>query len=457
MPPQTFVHCSRISAPAAQVFAWHERPGAFERLTPPWSPAEVVARSGGIEDGAEVTIKIPVGPFHVRWRARHGGYEAGRCFRDTQVEGPFARWEHTHSMEPDGDQACFLEDRIEYALPFGALGRVCGTPFVDGMLHRLFTYRHRITEADMLAHASATKPLGIAITGASGLIGSQLMPFLTTGGHCARPMMRSRSGAREGALFWNPDTKEIDVGQLEGLDAVVHLAGENVGSGRWTDAKKAAIRDSRVNGTRFLCDALARLESPPRTLVCASGIGFYGDRGDELLSEDSETGGGFLSEVCQAWEAAAEPARRCGIRVVHLRFGVVLTPVGGALQRTLLPFRLGAGGSVGSGEQYMSWIAIDDAIGAIYHALLTDSLSGAVNAVAPTPVTNREFTKTLGRVLSRPTLLPMPAVAARLAFGEMADELLLASIRVRPGQLPASGYQFQQLALEPALRHLLGR
>jgi uncharacterized protein (TIGR01777 family) len=244
---------------------------------------------------------------------------------------------------------------------------------------------------------------------------------------------------------------------LEGIDAVVHLAGENVAGGRWTPEVKARILESRRRGTRLLSESLAQLHSRPRVLVSASAIGFYGDRGDETLREDSEAGTGFLADVCREWEAATAAAADAGIRVVHLRIGVVLSAAGGALAKLLPPFQVGAGGRVGSGAQYMSWIALDDLLGAVLHALRTESLQGALNATAPAPVTNQEFTTVLGRVLGRPTLVPVPAVAARLAFGEMADAVLLASQRVEPARLAATRYTFRFSDLESALRHTLGR
>lgn len=294
----------------------------------------------------------------------------------------------------------------------------------------------------------------VLLSGATGLVGSSLTTFLTTGGHTVVPLHRSRSGK---GVRWNPSRGELDAGEIEGFDAVVHLAGENIASGRWTAARKREIRDSRVKGTRLLCETLAKLKSPPKTLVCASAIGFYGDRGDESLDETAAAGTGFLPEVCQEWEAATEPARAAGIRVVNLRFGVVLSLAGGALKTMLPPFRMGVGGKLGSGKQWMSWIALDDAVGTIHHALITDGLSGPVNAVAPHAVTNLEFTKTLGRVLSRPTFFAVPAFGARIAFGELADALLLASTHVVPGKLSSSGYPFRFAHLEGALRHLLGR
>ena len=254
---------------------------------------------------------------------------------------------------------------------------------------------------------------------------------------------------------WNPAGGLAEPSRFDGVDAVVHLAGENIAAGRWTPARKAEIRQSRVEGTRILCESLARLAHPPKLLVSASAVGFYGDRGAQMLTEESGAGSGFLPDVCREWEAATEPASQADIRVVNLRFGMVLSPAGGALRKMLPPFKLGLGGRIGSGDQFMSWIAIDDAVGAIHHTLSAESLRGPVNAVAPTPVTNTEFTCTLARVLRRPALIPVPRFAARLAFGEMADALLLASARVVPVRLRESGYHFRFPELEGALRYLL--
>ncbi len=294
----------------------------------------------------------------------------------------------------------------------------------------------------------------ILVTGATGLVGRALVPFLAGGGHEVARMGRSAPGA--GDLRWNPDAGALEAEALEGFDGVVHLAGENIASGRWNATKKRRIKESRVGGTRLLARTLAGLERPPQVLVSASAVGFYGDRGNEELTEESSAGSGFLSEVCREWEAATEAAAGKGIRVVHARLGVVLSKDDGALARMLTPFRLGAGGIVGNGRQYMSWITRDDTVAAIGHLLTTESAAGPVNVAAPAPVTNREFTATLGRVLRRPTVFPLPGFVARLVFGEMADALLLASTRVKPAKLLDCGHVFRHGSLEEGLRAVLG-
>lgn len=294
----------------------------------------------------------------------------------------------------------------------------------------------------------------ILISGSTGLIGSALVVRLRRENHEVSRLVRSPSRVESGDVLWNPALREIDQGELSNLDAVVHLAGENI-FGRWTVAKKQRIRNSRIHGTRLLSESLAVQEKPPCVLICASAVGYYGDRGAEILTEDSGPGAGFLADVCREWESAAVPAQAAGIRVAYLRTGMVLTRDGGALARMLPAFRLGVGGILGDGRQYMSWVAMDDAIEVILHTLTNDRISGPVNLTAPDPVTNREFTKTLGRALRRPTLFPVPAFAVRLAFGEMADEVILASARVQSARLTAEGYSFRYGKLTDALRHIL--
>jgi uncharacterized protein (TIGR01777 family) len=302
----------------------------------------------------------------------------------------------------------------------------------------------------------------LAVSGASGLVGSALLPALRADGHAVARLVRPGAAPRSEPAAAGADDIRcdiagnlIDAAALEGVDAVVHLAGVGIAAARWTPRHLDAVRASRVDGTRRLATTLARLARPPRVLVQASAVGFYGDRGDEILTEASAPGQGFLAETCVAWEAAAAPLRDRGVRVVALRFGVILSARGGALAKMLLPFRLGLGGVIGSGRQWMPWLGLDDAVGMIRRALDDASLDGAVNAVAPEQVTNRQFTATLGRALGRPTILPVPAFAARLALGRMADALLLASVRVTPRRLTAAGYPYIYGALRPALEAAL--
>ncbi len=453
----TFNYQTPIACAAQSLFDWHKRPGAFARLTPPWESVEVLEKPDGISDGTTVVLRTKLGPLAVRWVAVHSDYIEGQSFKDIQKKGPFAKWEHTHKFISTGPTACTLVDEVEYVLPLGQLGAFVGGSLTREKLVRMFRYRHRTTAQDLAQHATykGERPMKIAVTGAGGLIGSHLTPFLTTGGHEVKPIVRTKTG-RMGSIFWDPYRQEIDSADLEGLDGIVHLSGENI-AGRWTEEKKKKIRQSRVEPTRFLCAALSRLKQPPRVLVVASAIGYYGDRGSEIVTEESDRGDGFLADVTNDWEAESRAAEGSGIRVVNVRLGVILTPRGGALQKMLLPFKMGLGGVVGSGRQYWSWIGIDDVVGAIHHALITDSLQGPVNVVAPNPATNTDFTKALGRVLSRPAIFPVPALVARLAFGEMAEALLLASTRVEPVELKRSGYQFRHDALEETLRHLLGK
>jgi uncharacterized protein (TIGR01777 family) len=297
----------------------------------------------------------------------------------------------------------------------------------------------------------------ILVSGSHGLVGSALIKSLTTAGHEVVRLVRRERAFGSPEIEWHPNQGRIDAEHLEGLDAVVHLAGESIASGRWTSDKKRAIRESRTKGTLLLSQSLAGLSRPPGVFVSASAIGYYGNRGDELLTEKRAPGDDFLAGVCIDWEKATGPAVEKGIRTVVTRFGIILDANGGALEKMLTPFRMGIGGRIGTGKQWMSWIALEDVVNALRFVIDDGAINGPVNFVAPNPVTNAEFTKTLGRVLSRPTLIPIPAFGIRLAFGEMADALLLSSQRVEPSVLQNRGYLFKWPALEPALKHLLHR
>jgi len=295
----------------------------------------------------------------------------------------------------------------------------------------------------------------ILVSGSHGLVGKALTRSLTNSGNEVVRLVRRKPSFGAVEIEWHPNHGVVDHEQLEGLDAVVHLAGESIAGGRWDEKRKRAIRESRTRGTSLLSESLARLSRPPSVLLSASAIGYYGDRGDEVLTEESSPGNDFLANVCVEWEALTKPAVEKGIRTVNTRFGIILDAQGGALAKMLTPFRLGVGGRVGDGKQWMSWIALSDVVAAIEFLMTDKSIHGPVNVVSPNPVTNSEFTETLGRALSRPTIFPLPAFAARLAFGEMADALLLSSQRVEPGVLETKGFKFSWPTLEPALKHIL--
>ncbi|MBX2860205.1 MAG: TIGR01777 family oxidoreductase [Vampirovibrio sp.] len=296
----------------------------------------------------------------------------------------------------------------------------------------------------------------ILVSGSHGLVGSALIPFLKTGGHEIVRLVRSNA-VGPNQIRWDMEKQLIDTAALEGFDAVIHLAGENIANGRWSAAKKKKIFDSRVHGTRFLADTLAKLDSPPKVFISASAIGYYGNAGDEILSEVSDPGKGFLADTCWNWESASDALKQKDVRVVHARFGVVLSPKGGALAQMLPIFQLGGGGPLGNGKQYLSWVALDDVVGALGFLLNKPDAEGPYNIVGPEPVSNKEYSRTLGKVLMRPAFAPVPGLAVRAMFGEMGDELLLSSTRVEPARLQETGYKFQCPTLERALRQVLGQ
>jgi uncharacterized protein (TIGR01777 family) len=458
-----FTQTSRIPVSAGVLYDWHLRPGALERLIPPWERARVLARSGPLAEGSRVTLEIRKALRRYVWEARHRDFVPGRQFRHEQVRGPFQRWVHTHTVNPDGPAACRLTDEIDYELPLAGLGRVLLGGRIARDLRRAFRFRHERTRADVTRHMGFPgRPLRIVISGASGLVGAALCAFLAGGGHRVDRLVR-RAGATAANDFggkdaaWNPARGEIDPATLAGCDAVVHLSGENLAGGRWTPEYKERIRRSRIDSTLLLARTLAALPSPPRTMICASATGYYGPHGDEPQDERAPGGSGFLADVCRAWEAAAEPARAAGIRVVHARLGVVLSGNGGALSKMLTPFRLGFGAVLGTGRQRLSWISLSDVVYALHHLLGLPALEGPLNLCAPEAPTNREFTTTLARVLQRPALARIPSAVIRLGLGEMGQACLLEGVRATPRALAESGYEFAYPDLETALRSELGR
>jgi hypothetical protein len=453
---------------ADEAMAWHGRPGAFARLAPPWQRLETVRRNTGLTDGSERVFRIRQGPISLRWRARHEPIEAGRGFADVQVAGPFAHWRHEHVFE-DGTRETGprMVDRITYRLPLAPVSSALAGWKLESDLDALFAWRHHATFEDLALHARLGLEPGrtVAITGASGLIGRTLSALLTTGGHRVIPIVRRPAGADD-EVGWLGDRFDPPE-RLEGIDAFVDLAGENVAGGPWTRRRRRAIDESRGPRVEKVIEALGRLSTPPKTFLCASAIGIYGKTGPESPVDESAAvpgapvpstaRGSFLADVVQRWESAALGAEELGSRVVMLRFGVVLSPRGGALSKMLLPFRAGLGAVPGSGRQAVSWVSADDAAAAVLHALAHETLAGPVNVVAPGPVSQKELCRTLARVLGRPLLARIPQPVVRLGLGEMGEETLLADTAVVPGVLESSGFVHRDGELEGLLRRILGK
>lgn len=450
---ECFTRTIRINRPARDVFAWHENAAALPRLTPPWEKVMVAHQSGGIRDGAKVVLKSKIGPTWLTWEMEHFGYEEGSLFCDRQLSGPFKSWTHYHRFDAIDGNACELTDEIHFELPLGVLGKL-GSAFTRGKLARLFAYRHAITKSDLESDHGEWSGR-VVISGASGVIGQALVPFLRMRGWAVDRLVR-RKAQRDDEIEWDPTAGIVKWPIGYAPDAVIHLAGANVAGGRWTAARKQEILASRVDGTRTLARALQQLEKVPKVWLSGSATGFYGERGDERLDESADSGPGFLAEVCRAWERETEVASEIGVRVVHLRTGVVLTPAGGALAKMLPAFLSGAGGPLGDGMQWMSWIGIEDWIRAAGHLLNCPDISGAVNLVSPQAVRNGIFTRELAKVLRRPAIFPIPRTVLKLLFGQMADEALLASTRVKPNVLENSGFNFLHPELENTLRQVLG-
>lgn len=446
---------SEIHGAAREVFDWHARDGAFERLVPPWQRLKIISQDPGVDEGKRIDLRMGMPAGSVRWLAVHTSCIEGKEFTDTQEKGPFKAWTHRHSFEDTREFYSELSDEIEYELPLGAAGTVVGGPFAASQLERTFSYRHWITKEDFELKRSLPhfRSLRIAIAGGSGFLGTQLKALLTTQGHEVRIITRKKRSQSD--IRWDPQKGEIEISELEGLDAVINLAGANLTSGRWNEARKQCLWSSRIDATRFLVDAFLRLEEPPEIFLSGSATGYYGSDPDAVFDEDSKRGGGFLAELCAHWESAALRAESAGMRVCLLRTGLVLDPRGGALQKMLPAFRIGAGGPLGSGKQWFPWVSLEDWIRAVNWLLFAERIRGPVNLVSPQSLRQEEFAAALGNVLNRPMFLPVPKFALKLALGEMADEALLASTQAVPSQLAASGYRFCQAELSDALRLML--
>ena len=465
MTASTYKSELEVPVPVDQLFSWHENPGAFERLTPPFEPVKVKKRKGGI-DGGEVHLQMNLGPIPLPWVARHHNYIKNEQFLDEQVSGPFASWNHAHLFEKIDAKSSKLIDKIDYKLPFGTVGKTFGGAFAEQKIKQMFAYRRNITKNDLVSQSKYSgSPLNIAVTGGSGLIGSQLKPYLTTAGHSVENIVRGRP--QKGELSWNLENKTMS--NLSGKDVVVHLAGEPISKPLggmiplpWTKWKRNEILKSRVEGTKLISEHIASLNNPPKVMICASAVGYYGDRGEDLLSESEESGDDYFSHVVSEWEKAAQPAVDAGIRVVFLRIAPVMSPLGGALQVLGNAARLGSSPPVAGGKQWWSWISLDDVVDVIYHSIINEKLSGPVNVASPNPVRQKEWASTLAKVIwgrfgPLTGLIPVPGFVLKTVLGEFGDVLALSSIKIDSSKLLDSGYEFRFENLEDCFRHLLGK
>jgi len=445
---------------AQALYDWHARPGALERLAPPWLDVDVL-RFDGLADGSRTELRIGAGPARVRWLAEHRDVRPGESFTDVAIEAPFPEWSHVHSFLPAGPGHSVVEDGVTYRVP-ALPGATFAEEITERQLERLFIYRQRTTATDVARHA-AGETLTVAVTGSTGLVGSALTAFLLSGGHRVVRLVRDRRAAArtvkrpgERLVYWNVEAGELDEDRLARAapDAVVHLGGSTLFA-PWTAGRRRQMWESRVKGTHLLARALARMPTPPRVFLSGSAVGYYGDAGATRLDEAAPAGTGFLADLVREWEAAAGAAADAGIRVVHPRSGIVLSPRGGILGALLPAARSGLAGWPGDGRAYVPWIGIDDVLYALLH-LMRGDVAGPVNVSAPEPVHVRRLIEVLGAVLKRPTPLRVPARLVRAAGGRMARELL-GSTRAVPERLVESGFTFEHPDLEEALRHLLGR
>jgi uncharacterized protein (TIGR01777 family) len=460
----------------AEAFEYHARPGALNRLVPPWEAVEIVRSANSILPGSEVLLRANILGKKLDWLARHDRYEPPYAFSDLQVYGPFASWYHTHSFVANETNRCTLEDQIDYELPLGALGKFFGSGIASKKLDAMFGFRHRQTSEDLsfgnnLLNFTNGESKTIAVSGCNGLIGKSVCSLLTVLGHriikLDRALSQSPSDATTSSELptdmrgtvsrtpWDPKIGLARPNELEGIDAVIHLAGKGIGDSRWSESVRKELIASRIDATQKLASQLAGLKDPPKAFVSASGVGIYGSIGASIADEQFPVAGDFLGNLAQDWESASASLDACGTRRCVGRLGIVLDPQSGALAKLLPVVRWGVGGSMGSGAQYWSWIAKEDAASGFVWLALNPNCSGPFNFVGGAE-TNREFTQTLASLLHRPALLPAPSFALKIALGEMADSLLLASTNASNQKLLNTGFRFRSLDLKDAFRHILG-
>ena len=450
---------SEMPVSVEELFAWHEKPSAFTRLCPPWDKIRIIKPPESLQKGTKVELEVKIGPIWKRLVAEHFEYEKNKLFADRQIIGPFGFWEHFHEFIAKTPNASIMRDKIHFSAPFGFLGNLFLTRFLKQKIRETFIYRHETLANDLQAceKAKGTTCRNIAITGANGLIGKNLSIFLEMAGFNVFKITRNTNPNHSNEVSWNPLTEDFPESILKNADAIIHLAGESIATGNWTKSKKEKIKNSRVVSTQKIATALKTIPNRVRAFLCASAIGIYKETPGESLVESSELGSDFLAEVGKEWESAALSATNVVEKVVTMRFGIILSLLGGALPELLKPFQFRMGRFWGYEKANFSWITLDDVLHGILHLLTENIGSGPVNFTAPSSVTNSDFISTLESIYHKKAFIPVPTLPLKLLMGEKAERMILADFKVLPQKLELSGYKFLYPTLEPALRHLLGK
>ena len=458
-----FTHSADLPAKKKEVWDWYDSDGAFRRIMPEWEGIQPI-NAGRLADDEETIFKVKMGPFRQKWVARHHSVVPGESFADRMMKGPFGAWNHEHSFDEGSDGNTTVIDKVEYKLPLHIFTGWSAGFTVLPRMRQMFEFRS-VRVANDLKRIKETQELPrqrVLVSGSTGMIGLQLCAFLEAAGHEVHRLLRPSTKLppdvdSQNVVIWNDLSGEIIEGDMNGFDTIIHLAGAGIGDKRWSKKRLKLIRDSRIIPTQHLSEIVAGLKEPPKQILCSSAIGYYGNRGTEVLDENSSPGDDMLVSLCIDWENASNKAKEAGIKIIHLRTGIVMSPFGGALAKLLLPSKMGAGGPVGGGKQMQSWISLDDEIYAIHHLMMNNDSEGVYNLTAPNPVSQKQFAKTLGKVLRRPAFAPLPGFVIKLMFGQMGKKLVLEGQDVRPKRLLESGYQFTHTELESCLRSCLGK
>jgi len=458
-----FAHQAKFSANKQEIWDWYNSDGAFRRIMPEWEGIKPI-NAGRLVDGDETIFKVKLGPFRQKWVARHHSVVNGESFADRMIKGPFGAWNHDHKFQSESNGTTSVIDNVEYRLPFHIFTGWSAGLTVLPRMKQMFEFRS-VRVANDLKQIQLTSELPrqrILVSGSTGMIGLQLCAFFEAAGHDVHRLLRPSTKLptdvdSSKVVVWDDLTGEILEGDMNGFDTIIHLAGAGIGDKRWSKKRLKLIRDSRIIPTKNLSKIVAGLDQPPKKVLCSSAIGYYGNRGTEILDENSPSSDDMLAELCRDWENASNAAKDAGINVIHLRTGIVISPLGGALAKLLFPAKMGAGGPVGGGKQMQSWISLDDEIYAIHHLMMKEDSKGVYNLTAPNPVSQKQFAKTLGKVLRRPAFAPLPGFVIKLLFGKMGQKLVLEGQDVRPTRLLDSGYEFTHPELESCLRSCLGK